>query len=40
MHERFVRLPKTNQILKNGEKINALVSGDSLKIDFEFKRWK
>ena len=32
--------PKQIKYWKNGEKINALVSGDSLKIDFEFKRWK
>ena len=32
--------PKQIKYWKNGEKINALVSGDSLKIDFEFERLK
>ena len=32
--------PKQIRYWKNGEKINALVSGDSLKIDFEFERLK
>lgn len=32
--------PKQIKYWKNAEKINALVSGDSLKIDFEFKRLK
>lgn len=32
--------PKNIRYWKNGEKINALVSGDSLKIDFEFERLK
>ena len=32
--------PKQIKYWKNGDKINALVSGDSLKIDFEFKRLK
>lgn len=32
--------PKQIRYWKNGEKMNALVSGDSLKIDFEFKRLK
>ena len=32
--------PKQIKYWKNGDKINALVSGDSLKIDFEFERLK
>ncbi|MFT3902016.1 MAG: DUF6265 family protein [Niabella sp.] len=32
--------PKQIKYWKNGEKINALVAGDSLKIEFEFERIK
>ena len=32
--------PKKIKYWKNGEKINAMVTGDSLKIDFEFERLK
>jgi hypothetical protein len=30
--------PKLIKYWKNGNKINALVAGDSLKLSFEFKR--